>query len=85
MEWNAYFGMHILECMFWNAYLGIIIMDSNGSCKHKSGFGACDSKVDQLDARPGLGLTFSMLSNIVKSISQPTDVFSNFFPCFLNF
>ena len=30
-------------------------------------------------------LTFSMLSNIVKSISQPTDVFSNFFPCFLNF
>ena len=30
-------------------------------------------------------LTFSMLSNIVKSIWQPTDVFSNFFPCFLNF
>ena len=30
-------------------------------------------------------LTFSMLSNIVKSISQPTDVFSNFFPYFLNF
>ena len=29
-----------------------------------------------------LCLTFSMLSNIVKSISQPTDVFSNFFPCF---
>ena len=27
-------------------------------------------------------LTFSMLSNIVKSISQPTDVFSNFFRVF---
>ena len=34
----------------------------------------------------GLRLTFSMLSNIVKSISQPTDVFfSNFFRVFLIF
>ena len=72
--------MHILECIFWNACFGMHISElllwiQNGSCKHKSGFGACDSKVDQLDARPGLGLNrlvsiFLHLQFIVLSLSQ---------------
>ena len=72
--------MHILECIFLNACFGMHISElllwiQNGSCKHKSGFGACDSKVDQLDARPGLGLNrlvsiFLHLQFIVLSLSQ---------------
>ena len=58
---------------------GVDQLSSNCTADQRLCFCPIDNTMHQVS------LTFSMLSNIVKSISQPTDVFSNFFPCFLNF